>query len=242
MSNLDAAQSSSPESAYGPRGNPQLNAFARRIFFLSVGSAAVPVLFAAGIMLQGGHGLSSKRSQPKPAAHETRGALANANAPAATPTAHNPPPQSVSYSTFDSRGEAPPVAATGTSRAAAQPLSALDAEITRGQATREESDIFQRENLVQLAVISVPTSPGIPDTNSTAPEEQSPANGATAITATQAKKIRAETKVHTVAHHRHRSQRQAPPSLLAKIGQSVKKGLIEAAKFPREAMSGHLWE
>ncbi len=121
-------------------------------------------------------------------------------------------------------------------------MAGFDAEIARSQSPRGETDILQRENLVRLAVISVPTSPGIPDTASPTVEERSTADRPAAMTATQAKKIRAEIKTHTIARHHHRSQKHVPPSLLAKIGQSVKKGLIQAAKFPQQAMAGHLWE
>lgn len=230
MSNLAATQSTSPGCTYGPEANPQLSAFARRVFFLSVGSAAVPVIFAAGIMLQSGQGLPSKHSLAKSAGPAT--AL-----PLAPVAAHNPAPQPPRSPSLESLGNAAPVG-DGISRIPAQPLARFDAEIARGQYPREESDIFHRDSLVRLAVISVPTSPGIPDTNATAVEERS----APVVTATQVKKIRAELKTNTIARHRYRPQRHAPPSLLAKIGESVKKGLIQAAKFPREAMAGHHWE
>jgi hypothetical protein len=193
-------------------------------------------------MLQSGHGLSSKRSPAKSATHETRRALAKANAPAAALAVNHSAPQPAMESSLESRGEASPIAAGGVSRILSQPVATFDAEIARGQAPRGETDILQRENLVRLAVISVPTSPGIPDTQSAAVEERSVADHAPAMTATQAKKIRAEIKTHATARHRHRPQKHVPPSLLAKIGQSVKKGLIQAAKFPQQAMAGHLWD
>jgi hypothetical protein len=227
MSNFDLAQSPSRESTYGPRGNPQLNAFARRIFFLSVGSAAAPVIIAAGIMLHSGQGLPSKRLLAKSRSPEAMRSVA---------------PLAMQESEPASTTSSSRVAADRTSQIPSPPLAGFDAEIARRQSPPEDSDIFQQEKLVRLTVVSVPTNPGIPDTNSAVAEERSAADRTAPMAAGQTKKSRAEVKTHTIARHHRRPQKHTPPSLLAKIGQSVKKGLMEAAKFPREAMAGHRWE
>jgi hypothetical protein len=104
------------------------------------------------------------------------------------------------------------------------------------------NDILQRNAPLSLALVSVPVTSSIHVADTVAVEEPNAQSRTPVAAASSAKKIRAEVHTHAIAHHRHRPQKHTPPSLLAKIGQSVKKGLMNVAKFPRQAMERRSWE
>ncbi len=253
----------SPESTYLSGGNPAANREARQLFFISVGSSAVPVLVAAVIMLQGGHGLSSKTvSAPfaqkapvraiAPLAAEPHAAPGSAKVPAPPePFADHtaaPRPALISSSTLpvkeDSVTTALPHSATVAELSAIRslPLANPADVVGRFQASQSGNDILQRSAPLSLALVSVPVTSSIHGADAVAVEEPNAESRTTGVAASPAKKIHAETHAHPIAHHRHRPQKHAPPSLLAKIGQSVKKGLLNVAKFPRQAMERRSWD
>jgi len=234
---------------------------ARQLFFISVGSSAVPVLVAAGIMLQGEHGLPSKTAQKTSARsivalaakpNATPGSVTNADAPrerlAVTDTA--PPPTPMSPAASEVKEDSAvvqshdPAPSGELSQIRPQPFANPADVVGRLQTMQSGSDILQRDNLVSLALVPIPATSAVreSDADAVAVEERGAEPSATAVTASQAKKIHAEIKPHSIAHHRYRPQKHAPPSLLAKIGQSVKKGLMNVAKFPRQAMERRSWD
>lgn len=259
MSISHAETPCSPESTYVPGGSPTANRLARQLFLISVGTSAVPVLVAAGIMLQNGHGLPSKttrktsaRSIVPPAAkpNATSGSIPNADAPRGTFAVNDtaPHPAPISSSALPVKEDSPAMqshdSAPGTelSQIRPQPFANSADVVGRLQTLQSGSDILQRDALLSLALVPIPATSAIHEADAVAAGERSAEPSATATTASQAKKIRAEIKPRTVAHHRYRPQTHAPPSLLAKIGQSVKKGLINVAKFPRQAMERRSWD
>jgi hypothetical protein len=123
-----------------------------------------------------------------------------------------------------------------------QPFAEPANVVERIQTLQSGDDVLQRSAPLSLALVSVPTTSSINGADAVAVEEPSAESRTTVAAAIPAKKIRSEGHAHAIAHHRHRPQRHTPPSLLAKIGQSVKKGLLNVTKFPRQAMERRSWD
>jgi hypothetical protein len=214
---------------------PQLHTFSRQLFLISVGSAAVPVFVAAAIMLQSGHGLVSKAAP---------------SLSAQSASTHSPVAPVARVNASHTREAAPQPASGLPSASPAGPSAEEASQISSGrfpgmsdvadslQNVQVKSDLFQQGDLLHLAMIPIPETSTIHDTVEP--------RGAESLTATssasQAKKIRAESKGRPFARHHYRSQKHQPPSLLAKIGESVKKGLVNIAKLPKQAMEGRFGE
>lgn len=241
MSNFDPEQPCFPGNTYVPVKDPQLKVLSRQLFLISVGSAAVPVLVAAVIMLRNEHGfvskaapsLSARSSSPhlvvaRGEAPHTSGALAKSDA--ATRLAS----MVVSDSPMGEEATASPSRTISSERFPGMPDVASSL-----QGLQAKSDLFQQSDMLRLALIPVPETSSIQEAATDAAESR----GADTLTAaSQPKKIRAESKARPLARHHYRSQKHQPPNLLAKIGQSVKNGLTQLAKFPRQAMEGRLGE
>lgn len=264
MSNSHTETPLSPESTYVPAGNPAASKLARQLFFISVGSSAAPVLVAAIIMVQGGHGLPSKTASAPSAQkatarsiaplatqpHAAPGSMAKVPAPReiSTDNAAAPVPALISSTTLPVKEnpaatalpDSAPVADLSSIRS--QPFSNPADVLGQIQTSQSGNNILQRNAPLSLALVSVPLTSSIHGADAVAVEAPSAESRTTVVAASPAKKIRAETHTHAIAHYRHRPQKHAPPSLLAKIGQSVKKGLMNVAKFPRQAMERRSWD
>lgn len=227
MSNPEPQKSLLPESTYAPGDRSEADAFARKLFFISVGSAALPVLVAAGVMLQSGSALG-----PKPAT-----SLAARRAP--TPSLASTPTRTVAAKDTTPQSETPVVEPTPIRFTA---YSTLADQVGQLQSLRAASDSLQGSELLRLALIPIPPTTSIREADLVTTEEPDTDSRPIVNATSHAKKIRAEIKTHPIAQHRHRPQKHTPPTLLARIGQSVKKGLIEAAKFPRQAMERRFWD
>jgi hypothetical protein len=174
-------------------------------------TAVAPVLFAAGIMLQAPHPAS--------------------------------PYSAVANSTR--QNAIPPAAKAGVVRASppSRGIAANDDGIVRLQILPPARDILERDTLLNLAPNQNPmrlsvTGQGLEATTAAV---SGPDSHPAAISPSPAKESHGEIRTHTVAHHRHRPQRHAPPSLFAKIGHSVKEVFMSAMNIPHNGKEHRLW-
>lgn len=228
MSNPEAEPSNSPESTYLMVSNPQRRVLSRKLFFLSVGTAAAPVFVAAGIILQAQHA-ALRHSTSAMTARRT-------NAPAITPAVEARPGagqmDDTSTKTTTSGGEF--AAAARVPKPGPLSVASLNYEITHFQSTPPENNILEHETLVSLTPAWVPQSLAS-QTSTPLVIDDSRTDSHTGTTpANRGKRMRAEIKTHTIAHHRRRPQKPGPTELFAKVGRSVKKALIHAVTFARE--------
>lgn len=264
MSISNAETKPSPESTYIAGRNRTADKLAREVFLISVGSAALPVVAAAIIMWQGGHGLpsvvkhapSAQKATARSVApqvadsHAAFGSTAKVAAAQDTQIDNSATPSSapIASSSLSAKED---TATTASAHSApvtefphlhSQPLANSADVIGRIQAQESGSGILQRNAPLSLPLVSIPETSPIRGTQAVAVEEPSGEPRTTASTSNSAKKNRTEVHTRAIAHHRHRPQKHLPPSLLAKIGQSVKKGLMNIAKFPRQAMERRSWD
>ena len=230
MTNLDTEHSLSPDNTYVPVVSPQPDTFSRQLFLISVGSAAVPVLVAAVIMLENGHGLISKAA-PSLSAHQASAHSLVARADTA------PQPVAAVLST------APVAASTdGASQISSERFSGMADVASSLHSVQAKSDLFQQSDMLRLALIQIPQTSSVHAADADAVESHDVESFAAAPSASQTKKIRVVGKSRPLARHHYRSQKHQQPNLLAKIGASVKKGLTQIANFPKQAMEGRLGE
>ncbi len=223
MSNPEAEPPNSPESTSLAVSHPQHSPLSRKLFFLSMGTAATPVFVAAGIMLQTQHAALRHSSSAIP------GPRMNPPAAEAQPGAGRIDDASMKATSSSTKF----AAAARDPQPARLSVASLDYRTVHLQSPPLESNIFERETLLSLISSRVPDSLADQTFASAAVAESSDDSRTASTPAGQGKKVRVEFKTHAIAHHRHRPQKPEP-TLLARIGRSVKKALVHAVTFARD--------
>jgi hypothetical protein len=129
-----------------------------------------------------------------------------------------------------------PVAAN--SRILSDQPRALNYEMVRLANQPSGGDVFQRDLLLAESTPALPAT----DEADVAAEETSTGSHASIVVASLAKNHPVEIKGHAIAHHRHRPRKHGPPSMLAKIGRSVKEAWTSVLTFPRTAKERLSWD
>jgi len=267
----------------------------RKVFLISMSTAAVPLILAMGLMLLPGQyeklatAQSASRASALPATPQSESPMENTVAPAAPKLL--PPslaivttPPGIPFHILPVDAEKPSSEAVETGKSPANvdglqpgtyhlvlgggrwPSRSLPFQIEEGGKTtlvrdlphgmvRIESqpsgaEIYEGDVFLGIAPVTIPTPPGrhvfvaVMDENKTVSRTVD-------MAADQTKDIRFELKSNSpsradreVAHRRHRPKRHAPEPMLAKIGRSIKEGLMkaEAVMFPRPGKDRRLWD
>lgn len=279
--------STSPERHRGQR------ALARKVFLLSMGTAAAPLILAMCMMLPIRHQPVITKSAPPvnvlPAALPAQSEMENAGAIAAL----KPQPPSLAIVTTppgipfhilpaDVEKTSLEAVETGESPASVDglqpgayhlvlgggrwPSRSLPFQIEEGGKTtlvrdiphgivRIESqppgaEIYEGDVFLGIAPVSIPIPPGrhvfvaAMAGNRTVSRTVDMAADQTKEIQFESKAISASRTGREIARHRHRPKRHAPEPMLAKLGRSIKEGLIkaEAAIFPHPGKDRRLWD
>jgi hypothetical protein len=249
-------QPGSPKITNHPGENPRLNPLARKLFLVSMGTAAAPVIIAAAIMLHARTGLSPKSSPALSAQRATarpivpRVDVENAGAVAAKekPTdgalvvvdGNSLTPQD-SFSNLHLREHRVEIRLPGFGnfRILSDQPAGVNFGLVRLERQPSAGIIFGSDILLSATSTPMPPVSRAPD----AVVNERDAAAHTAVAPTHPTRGgRVEIRGHAVVHHRHRPKKHAPPSMLAKIGRSVKEALTSVLAFPRTAKERLSWD